>query len=91
MKSEQEIAEQLFFQIQKEEDFKGCPPHHIIEVTLRTFEVNERGDRYVAACPSRITSTIRDTPNIQQQMKETACVMLRQLIHEIEDGRIVKL
>ena len=47
--NQREIAEQLFYQIQKDDEFKCCQPYRTIEITLRTFGVNERGKRYIAA------------------------------------------
>lgn len=86
--NQREIAEQLFYQIQKDDDLEGCQPYRTIEITLRTFGVNERGRRYIAACPIQITGTIIENPDIEQRLQETACKMLQQMISEIKDGCI---
>ena len=85
--NQREIAEQLFYQIQKDE-FECYQPYRTIEITLRTFGVNERGKRYIAACPTQITGTIMETPDIEQRLQETACEMLQQMIRGIKDGSI---
>ena len=86
--NQREMAEQLFYQIQKDDEFKGCQPYRTIEITLRTFGVNERGGRYIAACPTQITGTIIENPDIEQRLQETACEMLEQMIRGIKDGSI---
>ena len=85
--NQREIAEQLFYQIQKDE-FERYQPYRTIEITLRTFGVNERGKRYIAACPTQITGTIIENPDIEQRLQETACEMLQQMIRGIKDGSI---
>ena len=89
--NQREIAEQLFYQIQKDEqkdEFERYQPYRTIEITLRTFGVNERGKRYIAACPTQITGTIIENPDIEQRLQETACEMLQQMIRGIKDGSI---
>lgn len=86
--NQREMAEQLFYQIQKDDESKCCHPYRTIEITLRTFRVNERGKRYIADCPTQITDTIIENPDIEQRLQKMACGMLQQMIRGIKDGSI---
>lgn len=86
--NQREIAEQLLYQIQKDDEFECYQPYRMIEITLRTFGVNGRGKRYIVACPTRIMGAIIEHPDIEQRLQETACEMLQQMIRGIKDGSI---